>query len=260
MPNAVIQSFAKKSGKSEEEIEKIWDELKDQYNDNYEAIVGTLKKILKIKKNFRNWLQENTSFIKELKEKYKFIFIIQTIIMKSNYNQLPELLKFAIENKANLFWPSYLEDAINLPEIRMDEKSIKVFKENIIPKMKQIVIDNINNEKIVDNIMKSLNKYYNDGTNLYEYHKNGENCHWAGKHFTFYPNGTIDPCPGHEYFKSDYQYKINYDKINDFMKLENLTKSKEKCYDYCKYCPQGMHHEISFMPISFNEHNSKEEI
>ena len=74
MSNAVIQSFAKKSGKSEEEIEKIWDELKDQYNDNYEAIVGTLKKILKINESFRNWLQENTSFIKELKEKYKNSF------------------------------------------------------------------------------------------------------------------------------------------------------------------------------------------
>ena len=74
MPNVVIQSFAKKSGKSEEEIEKIWDELKDQYNDNYEAIVGTLKKILKINESFRNWLQENTSFIKEIKEKYKNSF------------------------------------------------------------------------------------------------------------------------------------------------------------------------------------------
>ena len=74
MPNAVIQSFVKKSGKSEEEIEKIWDKLKDQYNDNYEAIVGTLKKILKINENFRNWLQENTSFIKEIKEKYKNSF------------------------------------------------------------------------------------------------------------------------------------------------------------------------------------------
>ena len=74
MPNNVIQSFAKKSGKSEEEIEKIWDELKDQYNDNYEAIVGTLKKILKINENFKNWLQENTSFIKELKDKYKNSF------------------------------------------------------------------------------------------------------------------------------------------------------------------------------------------
>ena len=74
MPNAVIQSFAKKSGKSEVEIEKIWDELKDQYDDNYEAIVGTLKKILKINESFRNWLQENTSFIKEIKEKYKNTF------------------------------------------------------------------------------------------------------------------------------------------------------------------------------------------
>ena len=84
MPNAVIQSFAKKSGKSEEEIEKIWDELKDQYNDNYEAIVGTLKKILKINESFRNWLQENTSFIKEIKEKYKNSFKIINIYEFNN--------------------------------------------------------------------------------------------------------------------------------------------------------------------------------
>ena len=69
-----------------------------------------------------------------------------------------------------------------------------------------------------------------------------------------------DPCPGHEYFKSDYQYKIDYDKIDDFMKLDNLNKCKNICYDYCIYCPQGVHHEISFMPVTFNEHDSKEEI
>ena len=44
------------------------------------------------------------------------------------------------------------------------------------------------------------------------------------------------------------------------MKLENLNKCKNICFDYCKYCPQGVHHEISFMPVSFNEHDSKEEI
>lgn len=74
MPNAIIQNFAKKSGKSEEEIDKIWNKLKDQYNDNYEVIIESLKKILKINENFRNWLQENTSFIKEIKEKYKNSF------------------------------------------------------------------------------------------------------------------------------------------------------------------------------------------
>ena len=48
MPTPVIVSFAKKSGKSEAEVEKHWNELKKEYGDNYEAIVGTLKKILKI--------------------------------------------------------------------------------------------------------------------------------------------------------------------------------------------------------------------
>lgn len=198
--------------------------------------------------------------IKKLKEKYKFIFIVQTIIMKDTYKQMPELLNFAIDNKANLFWPSYLEDAVNLPEIRMNEEEIDDFKKNIIPKMKKIIVNKIENREVIDNIEKSLSSYYNDGTNLYEYHKKGENCHWAGKHFTFYPNGTVDPCPGHEYFKSDYQYKIDYDKIDDFMKLDNLNKCKNVCFDYCRYCPQGVHHEISFMPKTFNEHDSRDEI
>ncbi len=114
----------------------------------------------------------------------------------------------------------------------------------------------VNDEYVpVNYILKNI-----DRLELYKYHKNNENCHWSGKHFTFYPNGTIDPCPGHEYFKSEYQYKINYEEIDEFMKLENLNKCKKICFEYCKYCPQGVHHEISFMPVSFNEHDSREEI
>lgn len=74
MPNAVIKSFAKKSGKTEDEVEKLWDNLKGEYGEDYARIVGTLKKILKINENFRNWLQENTNFIKSLKDKYKESF------------------------------------------------------------------------------------------------------------------------------------------------------------------------------------------
>lgn len=72
MLNTMIQSFSKKSGKSVQEVEKIWDELKKAYPDNYEIIVGTLKKILKINENnFRDYLRENTSFINYTKKKYK---------------------------------------------------------------------------------------------------------------------------------------------------------------------------------------------
>ena len=67
----MIKNFSKKSGKSEEEVEKIWDKLKREYPDNYEVIVGTLKKILKINENFREYLRENTSFINSIKKKYQ---------------------------------------------------------------------------------------------------------------------------------------------------------------------------------------------
>lgn len=198
--------------------------------------------------------------VKKLKEKYNFIFIIQTIIMKDTYKQMDKILDVAIDSGVNLFWPSYLEDAVNLSDIRMTKLEIDDFKENIIPKMKDVILSKKLNKSMEDKLLKSLDTYYNDGIEDYIYHEDGFNCHWAGQHFTFYPNGVIDPCPGHEYFKSEYQYKIDYNDIDDFMKLENLEKVKNVCFDYCKYCPQGCHHEISFMDDNFNEHDSKEEI
>lgn len=145
--------------------------------------------------------------IKELKKKYKFIFIIQTIIMKENYKQMPQLLNYAIDSDANLFWPSYLEDAINLPEVRLSCEEINDFKNNIIPKMKEIINKKVVDDNIKNNIMKSLDNYYNDGTVLYQYHKDNENCHWSGKHFTFYPNGTVDPCQDMNILKANINIK-----------------------------------------------------
>jgi len=54
-PSSVVKSFAAKSGKTEDEVEKLWDKLKDQAEEKgftgdrlYRYVVGTLKKILKI--------------------------------------------------------------------------------------------------------------------------------------------------------------------------------------------------------------------
>lgn len=73
MPNTLIKSFSKKSGKTEKEVENIWDNLKKEYQDNYPAIVGTLKKILGINESFREWLREAHN-IKSVLSLYKTNF------------------------------------------------------------------------------------------------------------------------------------------------------------------------------------------
>lgn len=69
MPSSVVQAFAKKSGKDVAEVEKLWHELKDKYGEDYEAITGTLKKILQINEDkrmkFRELLNEKREITKE---------------------------------------------------------------------------------------------------------------------------------------------------------------------------------------------------
>ena len=63
MPASVIKSFAEKTNKSEEEVEKLWQEAKSlakksDAKDTYAYAVGILKKMLKINEanSFREFL------------------------------------------------------------------------------------------------------------------------------------------------------------------------------------------------------------
>lgn len=189
-----------------------------------------------------NRVYETSKIISEFKKSNHFKFIIQTVIMQTNYKEMADILEFAIQNNADCFWPSYLEDAINLPTVRMEENHILHFRNEIIPKMKRIIK---NYGYINENIScESIDKLYNDTYENYIYHENKFQCDWLGRHLTFYPNGTIYPCPGHEYFSSPFQMKINFLEINEFITEENIAKNKQCNIENCKYCPQGVFQEI----------------
>lgn len=62
MPANIIKSFAEKSGRSEKEVEELWNKAKEIAKDNnheeeYDYIVGILKKMLKINETFRDYLK-----------------------------------------------------------------------------------------------------------------------------------------------------------------------------------------------------------
>ena len=61
MTNSIIKSFAKKTGKTEEDVEKLWDkaieiakekDVAPESDEFYKVVTGTLKKMLKIDEEF----------------------------------------------------------------------------------------------------------------------------------------------------------------------------------------------------------------
>lgn len=59
MPNKVIKSYAKKTGKSEDELEKKWKKAEEitkkkfgSYEDNYGYVMGVFKKMISLKESF----------------------------------------------------------------------------------------------------------------------------------------------------------------------------------------------------------------
>ncbi len=191
--------------------------------------------------------------LSKVKEKNNFILIIQTVIMKDNYKQMNDLLKLAIEYKADKFWPSYLEDAINLPDARLTKEDIDYFVSNIKPHMKQTILSNGLNKENIENIENIYLQYFED----YIYHKEKFKCRHLGKHLSFYPDGRIDLCCGYEYLDLPIRY-IDYNNIEQILTTEFMSEFKNEQLDYCKYCPQGLHREINLNNINFNEYEGKD--
>lgn len=195
--------------------------------------------------------------IKKYKENNSLIFIIQTVMMKQSFEELPQILDFAIRAGADRLWPSYLEDAYNLKSIRMELEDIVKFKNVVIPQMRQVIMSStILSDRTKERLFESLTKYFDKDYSKGIYHMDGSPCFWKGRHFSFYPDGRVDPCPGHEYFSSDFQHHVNYGSIEKDMEImEEVEK-----FSYCKYCPQGVHKELILTDISCHEHSRRESL
>jgi len=192
-----------------------------------------------------------------MKKKYNFLFIIQTIIMKDNYKNLPGIYKTAISANADLFRPSYLEDSAFLPDIRMEREDINIFTKSIIPRMIKITEKAFPSLKQQTEIIRTLKKYYYKKYPNNKYHTKNYKCKRLGHHLTFYPNWVVDPCPWHEYFPSDAQMSINKNNVNNIISKANLEEQMNLSFDYCQFCPQWEHIWINLTREKINEYDKK---
>lgn len=170
---------------------------------------------------------------------HNFTYIVQTLIICNNFREMPSLLKFAIKMKADYFWPTYLENAICLPEVRMTKMDIVEYKKVVVPEMINVISESEIDCNLMTIALETLQKHYYNEFDDYIYHDDDYICNWLGRHITFYPNGTVYPCPGHEYYSSKYEKKFDYMScsLEDFASF--LKSVKGKRIEFCKFCPQG---------------------
>lgn len=112
MPNNIVKSFAKKSGKSVEQIEKMWRDLSKQHGKNYAYIVASLKRMLKLD-------EEDETFNAPLTtSKIKFVIKLLDI----NGEELPEYRKDIVKSTEEIDDLSAIYDEIEKNAIQYMNK------------------------------------------------------------------------------------------------------------------------------------------
>lgn len=180
--------------------------------------------------------------IKSAKATRKFLFIVQTIIMKENYKEIPDILRVAIKSKADVFWPSYLEDAQNNIEANLDEEDILDFTENVIPRMKHCFEECIENKSLASANIQNCNKFFKPDSlrkdfSMGIYHHALCNCNLLNRYACLHVNGNLTPCTRYEYDTGEINFKFtDIDSLKEF-----FAQDKKPAEEYCKYCPEGEH-------------------
>ncbi|MGN6715270.1 radical SAM protein [Anaerocolumna jejuensis] len=194
--------------------------------------------------------------IKNAKSTRKFLFIIQTIIMKDNYKEIPDILRVAINVKADIFWPSYLEDAQNNNEANLDEEDILDFTENVLPKMKHCFEKSIENKSIASANIKNCDKLFKPDSlrndfSMGIYHHGPYDCKLLNRYACLHVNGNLTPCTRYEYNPGEIYFKFTgTDSLKEF-----FAQCKKPVEEYCKYCPEGEHIGFDFSNNDIDEYS-----
>lgn len=186
------------------------------------------------------------SEIKKYKERDGGIQIrFNTVIMKSNYKELPELLNFAIFTRCNSLSTAYYTANSPNDMLRMNFDDIMELKKMIVPELLNILKKYELNEELYSANEAKLRKIFefenvssqDIGNGIYRCE--GYRCNLKNR-MILYPNGDVAPCTFFDYlFEPQYIdniFEIDICKINmgeKFMAFWNES------HTICRNCTDG---------------------
>ncbi|MGV8041469.1 MAG: radical SAM/SPASM domain-containing protein [Thermoanaerobaculaceae bacterium] len=193
------------------------------------------------------------SAVAHLRRERHFNAILQTIVTPVNMRELPQLLTRAMENGFDLFWPSYLEDSVNLPDLRMKQADITDFRQHVVPDLHQVA-GRLPDGPLCAAADRQIDLLFNHpGVELDkladgDYGHIPRTCPLVENFALVYPDGAIAPCAGHEY---QWSPSVRYNDGQSLVAILTGTSFEEfrlRRSEYCRYCPHGLHVGLTLRP------------
>lgn len=169
----------------------------------------------------------------------------QTVIMKQNYQELPDLLEFALNCGFDTLSTAYYISSNEDEKLALSEKDIVLFKDVVTNKLYQKLVDRSMDEKLLSENLERIRRFFVfddiplDQISKGYYRKEGSMCNETNK-LVIYPNGDVVPCLGFDYIM-DRSYAENI-KEKDYKSIKNSEKFKKfwgKPYKLCNRCSSG---------------------
>ena len=182
------------------------------------------------------------TILKKYKEEGGSIEVrLQTVLMKPNYKELPDILELSILSGFDALSTAYYIALDADERLLMDQNDIKIFVDKMEIEMISIIKRYVSDNSLVE---KNINKIYSffkfDSVSLEniaqgKYRKN--NCGERNR-VAIYPNGVVAPCLGFDYYM-DEKNMLNIMADDTLDVFGKLIEFWNKDYIMCTRCSSG---------------------
>lgn len=166
---------------------------------------------------------------------------LQTVLMKPNYKELPDILELSILSGFDTLSTAYYIALEADERLLMDQNDIKIFVDKIETRMISIIERYVSDNSLIE---KNINKIYSffkfDSVSLEDVAKGEYRRKKCGERnrIAIYPNGVVAPCLGFDYYM-DEKNVLNIMEGNTLDVFSRFLEFWNNDYSMCTRCSSG---------------------
>jgi MoaA/NifB/PqqE/SkfB family radical SAM enzyme len=208
-------------------------------------------------KGLLNETLNSLDIIHGIRKERRIFTNIQTIIMRQNYTDFPQIFDLALRHNVSSVYLMHVYDDIN-NEYTLDLHQIENFKNEVVPEIIEILKKYDLDERIISYADLMLNELYETRTNRLSNYAKG--IYWNRKSIVdnrcikpkttllVLPNGDVHPCCCIENSHAVTLGNINHNTLEGIYAGEVSEDFRKNRSAHCSFCPSAKNRTIGLIP------------